>query len=54
MHQILKAVADWVVQVAIHWSYWGVAFEMAIENANIPLPSEVILPFAGYLVFAGA
>ncbi|MBE3589200.1 MAG: DedA family protein [Firmicutes bacterium] len=27
---------------------------MAIENANIPLPSEVILPFAGYLVFTGA
>lgn len=42
------------MQVAIHWGYWGVAFEMAIENANIPLPSEVILPFAGYLVFARA
>lgn len=33
--------------------YWGVAIGMAIESANIPLPSEVILPFGGYLVFTG-
>ncbi|RJQ25176.1 MAG: DedA family protein [Peptococcaceae bacterium] len=26
---------------------------MAIESANIPLPSEVILPFGGYLVSTG-
>lgn len=33
--------------------YWGVALGMAIESANIPLPSEVILPFGGYLVYTG-
>ncbi|MFZ5651449.1 MAG: DedA family protein [Bacillota bacterium] len=33
--------------------YWGVAIGMAIESANIPLPSEIILPFGGYLVSAG-
>lgn len=33
--------------------YWGVGIGMAIESANIPLPSEVILPFGGYLVYAG-
>jgi membrane protein DedA with SNARE-associated domain len=26
---------------------------MAIESACIPLPSELIMPFAGYLVFQG-
>jgi membrane protein DedA with SNARE-associated domain len=26
---------------------------MAIESACIPLPSEIIMPFAGYLVFLG-
>ena len=26
---------------------------MAVESACIPLPSEVIMPFAGYLVYAG-
>jgi membrane protein DedA with SNARE-associated domain len=31
----------------------GVVFLMAIESACIPLPSELIMPFAGYLVFKG-
>jgi membrane protein DedA with SNARE-associated domain len=30
--------------------YLGVAFAMAIESAMIPLPSELVLPFAGFLV----
>jgi membrane protein DedA with SNARE-associated domain len=33
--------------------YWGIALGMAIESANVPLPSEVILPFGGYLVHTG-
>lgn len=33
---------------------WGVAILMAIESANIPLPSEAILPFAGFLVSKGS
>jgi membrane protein DedA with SNARE-associated domain len=33
--------------------YAGVALLMAIESACIPLPSEIIMPFAGYLVYAG-
>ncbi|OPY58102.1 MAG: Inner membrane protein YqjA [Pelotomaculum sp. PtaU1.Bin035] len=33
--------------------YWGIAMGMAIESANIPLPSEVILPYGGYLVSTG-
>lgn len=31
----------------------GVSLLMAIESCNIPLPSEAILPFAGYLVSKG-
>lgn len=31
----------------------GVSMLMAIESCNIPLPSEAILPFAGYLVSKG-
>jgi membrane protein DedA with SNARE-associated domain len=30
--------------------YFGVMLAMAIESAMIPLPSELILPFAGFLV----
>lgn len=33
--------------------YWGVAVGMAVESANIPLPSEIILPFSGFLVSQG-
>ena len=35
------------------WGYWAVAILMAMENACIPVPSELILGFAGYLIFAG-
>ncbi|HNW25532.1 MAG TPA: DedA family protein [Candidatus Gastranaerophilaceae bacterium] len=31
----------------------GVSMLMAIESCNVPLPSEAILPFAGYLVSKG-
>src|SRR5712692_9482877 len=33
--------------------YGGIVILMAIESACIPLPSELIMPFAGYLVFQG-
>ncbi|MDA8193172.1 MAG: DedA family protein [Thermaerobacter sp.] len=31
----------------------GVFFGMVLESAYIPLPSEIILPYAGYLVYLG-
>ena len=34
------------------WGYFAVAILMAMENACIPVPSELILGFAGYLVSA--
>ncbi len=33
--------------------YPGLTLLMAIESACIPLPSELIMPFAGYLVYEG-
>jgi membrane protein DedA with SNARE-associated domain len=33
--------------------YSGIVLLMAIESACIPLPSEIIMPFAGFLVFKG-
>ena len=32
---------------------WAVLFLMTIESCGIPFPSEVIMPFAGFLVFGG-
>lgn len=34
------------------WGYFAVALLMGAENACIPIPSELILGFAGYLVYA--
>ncbi len=42
-----------IVAVISAMGYWGVVLLMAIESACIPLPSEIIMPFAGYLVSRG-
>jgi membrane protein DedA with SNARE-associated domain len=42
-----------IVGVISAGGYLGVALLMAIESACVPLPSEVIMPFAGYLVSVG-
>src|ERR1700758_241454 len=34
--------------------YAGISLLMAIESACIPLPSELIMPFAGYLAYEGS
>lgn len=33
--------------------YGGIFALMVLESATLPVPSEVVLPFAGYLVFQG-
>jgi membrane protein DedA with SNARE-associated domain len=50
---ILAAVLAVVQGTIDAWGYVGVALLMAIESANVPLPSEMILPYAGYLVQLG-
>ncbi|MDH7571675.1 MAG: DedA family protein, partial [Armatimonadota bacterium] len=50
---VLKPVAEWVTGVISSMGYVGIAGLMAIESACIPVPSEVIMPFAGYLVSTG-
>ena len=51
--QVISALASWIVEVISAAGYFGVVLLMAIESACIPLPSELIMPFAGYLVFTG-
>ncbi len=50
---ILEIVGAWIVSVISAAGYPGVMFLMAIESACIPLPSEIIMPFSGYLVYTG-
>jgi membrane protein DedA with SNARE-associated domain len=49
---ILLALAAFIEAVIAGLSYPGIVLLMAIESACIPLPSEVIMPFSGYLVYA--
>ncbi len=49
---ILTALGTWIQGVILALSYAGVMLLMAIESACIPLPSEVIMPFAGSVTVA--
>jgi membrane protein DedA with SNARE-associated domain len=53
VHKIMSAVAGFVISVISTLGYGGIVVLMAIESANIPLPSEIIMPFSGYLVHEG-
>ena len=50
---ILTSIVQFVVWVISSTGYAGVALLMGIESACIPLPSEVIMPFAGSLIDEG-
>lgn len=50
---MIAPLAAWIIAAISAAGYFGVAALMAIESACIPLPSEIIMPFAGYLAFTG-
>jgi len=49
--KILAVIFVFIKSVIEVTGYAGITFLMAIESACIPLPSELIMPFAGYLVY---
>jgi membrane protein DedA with SNARE-associated domain len=51
--KIIGILSVFIIKVISTLGYAGVALLMAIESACIPLPSEVIMPFSGYLVYTG-
>jgi len=50
---IARLLSDWIVSVISALGYPGVFFLMAGESACLPIPSEVVLPFAGYIAYQG-
>ncbi len=50
---LLKWIAAFITAAIGALGYLGVFLMMAIESAAIPLPSEIIMPFSGYLAFRG-
>jgi membrane protein DedA with SNARE-associated domain len=53
LEHLVTLIAAFVIATISGLGYLGIVLLMAIESACIPLPSEVIMPFAGYLVFTG-
>jgi membrane protein DedA with SNARE-associated domain len=51
--KIIEYLSYFIVSTISLMGYSGVVLLMAIESACIPLPSEIIMPFAGYLVSTG-
>ncbi|RDV84072.1 DedA family protein [Ammonifex thiophilus] len=50
---MLEKLVNLLVYYLSLTGYWGIAVGMAIESCNIPLPSEIILPFGGFLAYQG-
>jgi len=41
-------MVEWIAHWVTAGGYWGVGLLMAIENVFLPLPSELIMPLAGF------
>jgi membrane protein DedA with SNARE-associated domain len=50
---IITPLGKWIIDIISFLGYWGIVLTMGIESACIPLPSEIIMPFSGYLVYSG-
>lgn len=53
METLITQLGSFVIHIISTFGYGGIFVAMAIESACIPLPSEIILPFTGYMVFMG-
>lgn len=53
IEKLISFLATFIIAVISSMGYWGILLCMAIESACIPLPSEIIMPFSGYLVTTG-
>jgi membrane protein DedA with SNARE-associated domain len=53
LSHLLASVTGFILQVINSGGYVGIMFLMGLESAAIPLPSEIIMPFSGFLVHAG-
>lgn len=53
LDMILGHLISFIEHVITAMGPLGISLLMAIESCNIPLPSEAILPFAGYMVSKG-
>lgn len=53
MAGIIETVTNFAIYLIEDLGYWGVFIGMSLESACIPLPSEVIMPLSGFVVYRG-
>lgn len=49
----MEQMTLWLIALMAHWGYPVIGMSLLLTNVGVPVPSELILGFAGYLVFAG-
>jgi membrane protein DedA with SNARE-associated domain len=53
MTAILSGITNLIIHIISTLGYAGVGFLMALQTVAIPIPSEIILPFSGFLASQG-
>ena len=46
-------IIEFITQLIASWGYLGIFITMTLESAFILIPSEVVIPFAGFLAYTG-
>jgi len=52
-YNIIETLSNFIISVIEQLGYAGVFVGMTLESVGLPIPSEVIMPFAGYVVWKG-
>ncbi len=50
---VVVEIANFITQTIASTGYLGVFFLMVLESAVMPVPSEIVMPFAGFLASSG-
>jgi len=48
-----ELISEWIVKTMTSMGYWGIGLLMFLENLFPPIPSELIMPLAGFTVAKG-
>jgi membrane protein DedA with SNARE-associated domain len=52
-NRMVEQLAEWIVAAMALLGYPGLVLMMALESMVAPVPSEIVMPFAGFLVAQG-
>jgi len=53
IEQILSTLANFAITIISTLGYGGIFFLMLLQSAAVPIPSEVTMPFSGFLISEG-